>query len=163
METNVTAITSQWFETKVRYDKTDDSGRVKKVTESHVVEAMSFTLAEAAITREMEHYTKGDIGITAITMAAFSEIFFSADDTDDKWYKVKVIFVLPDEKTGKEKKSCATYLVQAKSLDRAMKNTDAVLASSLAAYYIAQIAETALLDVFRSPVADGIRQAIAEN
>ena len=38
--------TSTWFETKVRYDKTMDDGREKKVTEVFVVDALSFTEAE---------------------------------------------------------------------------------------------------------------------
>ena len=41
---------SIWFETKVRYDKTMDDGREKKVTEVFVVDALSFTEAETKIT-----------------------------------------------------------------------------------------------------------------
>ena len=47
--------TSTWFETKVRYDKTMDDGREKKVTEVFVVDALSFTEAEAKITEELPH------------------------------------------------------------------------------------------------------------
>ena len=35
--------TSEWFETKVRYDRTTEDGRNKKVTEAYTVEALSFT------------------------------------------------------------------------------------------------------------------------
>lgn len=42
--------TSTWFETKVRYDKTMEGGHEKKVTKAFVVDALSFTEAEAKIT-----------------------------------------------------------------------------------------------------------------
>ena len=38
-----------WFETKVRYDKTMENGSIKKVTEAFMVDALSFTEAEARI------------------------------------------------------------------------------------------------------------------
>ncbi|HBC37547.1 MAG TPA: phage tail protein, partial [Porphyromonadaceae bacterium] len=38
-----------WFECKVRYDKTLDTGMIKTVTEPYLVDAMSFTEAEARI------------------------------------------------------------------------------------------------------------------
>ena len=40
--------TTSWFETKIRYDKTMEDGRNKKVTEVYTVEALSFTEAESA-------------------------------------------------------------------------------------------------------------------
>ena len=38
--------TSDWFEVKMRYDKVHEDGYEKKVTESYVVEALSFGEAE---------------------------------------------------------------------------------------------------------------------
>lgn len=38
---------ANWFETKVRYDKTMENGAIKKVTEAYMVDALSFTEAEA--------------------------------------------------------------------------------------------------------------------
>ena len=38
--------TSDWFETKIRYDKTVEDGSQKPVTEQYVVDALSFTEAE---------------------------------------------------------------------------------------------------------------------
>ena len=50
---------SQWFETKVKYDKTMlDTGAIKSVTEPYLVDALSFTEAEARITKEMEPFVK---------------------------------------------------------------------------------------------------------
>ena len=73
--------TSTWFETRVRYDKTMEDGRDKKVTEQYVVEALSFSEAEKRITEEMSHYVSGEFGVKAIKLAAYSETFFSDIDT----------------------------------------------------------------------------------
>ena len=35
--------TAEWFETKVQYDKVQEDGMQKKVTEIYVVDALSFT------------------------------------------------------------------------------------------------------------------------
>lgn len=42
-----------WFECKIRYEKTMDNGMNKKVTEPYLVDALSFTEAEARIIEEM--------------------------------------------------------------------------------------------------------------
>lgn len=110
--------TSTWFETKVRYDKTMDDGREKKVTEVFVVDALSFTEAETKITEELSAYTSGDTFIKAITRAPYSEVLFSDDSKDDKWYRVKLAFITLDERTEKEKKTLVTYLFQAANIDK---------------------------------------------
>ena len=41
-----------WFECKIRYEKTMENGMNKKVTEPYLVDALSFTEAEARIIEE---------------------------------------------------------------------------------------------------------------
>ena len=43
---------ASWFECKIRYDKTQENGSIKKVTEPYLVDALSFTEAEARIIEE---------------------------------------------------------------------------------------------------------------
>lgn len=43
---------ANWFECKVRYDKMMENGAVKKVNEPYLVDALSFTEAEARIIEE---------------------------------------------------------------------------------------------------------------
>ena len=42
-----------WFECKIRYEKVMENGMQKKVTEPYLVDALSFTEAEARIIEEM--------------------------------------------------------------------------------------------------------------
>lgn len=140
--------TSIWFETKVRYDKTMEDGRNKKVTEQYVVEALSFSEAEKCITEEMSHYVSGEFRVKAINLATYSEILFSDIDTDDKWFKAKLAFITLDEKTDKEKRSPVTYLVQAASLDKARAYVKEVMEKTLIDYDVVSISETHFVDVF---------------
>ena len=58
---------STWFETKVRYEKVMENGVQKTVNEVFLVDAMSFTEAEARVTKEMEPYLNGDFSVAAVT------------------------------------------------------------------------------------------------
>ena len=40
---------NEWFECKVKYERTMDDGKVKKVNEPYLVDALSFTEAEERI------------------------------------------------------------------------------------------------------------------
>ena len=50
-----------WFECKVRYDKMQENGTVKKVNEPYLVDALTFTEAEARIMEEMKPFISGGI------------------------------------------------------------------------------------------------------
>jgi putative phage tail component, N-terminal domain protein len=140
--------TTSWFETKIRYDKTMEDGRSKKVTEVYTVEALSFSEAESFITEEMSHYISGEFDVKAITRAPYGEIFFSDADSDDKWYRARLAFITIDEKTGKEKRSNVVYLVQAESLDKARQYVKDVMAKTMVDYEVISISETPIMDVF---------------
>ena len=144
--------TAEWFETKVQYDKMMEDGSQKKVPELYVVDALSFTEAEEAITEETSHYSTGEVDVTDIKKAPYGEIFFSDNPADDKWYRTKVQFIILDEKTGKEKLSGVNYLVQSNTLQNAVKNIEEVLNSGMQDWKIASITETSILDVYEHQV-----------
>lgn len=142
------SVNKRWFETIVRYDKTMENGEVKKVNEVYVVDAITFGEAEESITREMRHFIDGDFEVKNINPAPYSEIFFSDNETDDKYYRVKLDFITVDERTQKEKKSIVTYLVQAGSLEQARKNTEEVMNRTTIDYEFVSVTETKIFDVF---------------
>ena len=132
--------TATWFECKIAYEKIMDDGLQKKVTENYVVDALSFTEAEKRIMEEMSSYIS--------KIAPYGEIFFSDEEMADRWYKCKLQFITIDEKTEKEKRSNVNYLVQAGTLNNAVKNIDEVMGGTMIDYVIAAVAETTLMDVF---------------
>lgn len=145
---NMRSRTSTWFETKVKYQKTMEDGSEKIVSEAYVVDALSFTEAESAIIDEMSVYVSGELKVSGIGKAGYGEIFFSDVDDDDKWYKAKLQFITIDEKSEKEKRSNVTYLVQAKSLARALRYIDEVMGKTMIDYDVIGLNETKLMDVF---------------
>lgn len=140
--------TAEWFETKVKYEKTMEDGLQKPVIESYTVDALSFTEAEQRIIEEMSSYISGDFEVKDIKKASYKEIFFSENDSDDRWYKAKLQFITIDEKTAKEKRSNVYYLVQANTFQNAVKNIDQVMGGTMIDYVIASLAETQIMDVF---------------
>ena len=145
--------TGTWYATKVRYQKTMEDGCEKVVTEQYLIEALSFTEAENAIIEEMSVYVSGELKVSNLGQANFNEIFFSDVDDDDKWYKAKLQFITIDEKTEREKRSNVNYLVQAKSLARALRYIDEVMGKTMIDYDTIGINETPIMDVFEHQAA----------
>ncbi len=137
-----------WFECKVRYEKATEKGLSKKVNEPYLVDALSFTEAEARITGEMKPFISGDFMVSDIKRANYSELFPSEEEAADKWYKCKLLFVTLDEKSGAEKTTSTQVLVQAADLRDAVGKLDEGMKGTMADYQIASVAETAIMDVY---------------
>lgn len=135
-----------WFECKVRYDKMMENGTVKKVNEPYLVDALTFTEAEARIIDEITPFISGEFSISAVKKTKVSEIFF--DDSADKYYMVKVNFITIDEKSGVEKKSASFILTQADDLEGALVRFKEGMKGTMSDYDIASITETMLMDVY---------------
>ena len=142
---------SNWFETKVRYDKLMENGMQKKVNEPYMVDSLSFTEAEARTIEEMTPFISGDFSISAVKRTNISEIFW--DDSADKWYHVKVNFITLDEKTAVEKKTTTHILVAANDFRGALDNFMEGMKGTMADFEIASIAETSIMDVFKAKLA----------
>lgn len=138
---------AQLFETKIRYDKIQENGAVKKVTEAYLVDAMTFTEAEARIIEEMTPYISGDFSVVAIKRTKIAEVFWNPEA--EKWWTVKVNFITLDEKTGVEKKSASLILVQADDDASAREKFNEGMHGTMADYEIAGINETNYLEVFK--------------
>ena len=87
-----------FFEVRVRYEKVMETGTNKQVTEPYLIDALSFTEAEARIIEEMKPFIPGEFKVKAVKQANYSELFFSNDMNADIWYKAKLAFVTLDEK-----------------------------------------------------------------
>lgn len=103
-----------WFECKVSFEKVLENGMQKKVTEPYLVDALSFTEAEARIIEEITPFISGEFTIKDIKRAKLQEIFFN--ENGDRFYKAKVNFITLDEKYGAEKKTAAYMLMQASNI-----------------------------------------------
>lgn len=156
--------TAVWFICKVRYEKLQEDGLRKKVTETYVVDALSFSEAEKRITEEMSSFISGEFSVEDITKAPYKEIFFANETTADRYYKARLAFITIDDKTEKEKRHNVTYLVQANTLDGAVKNVNEVMGSTMIDYVSCAVQETSVMDVFEStPPKDNKSQSEAKS
>lgn len=123
-----------------------ENGAVKRVAEPYLVDALSFTEAEARITEEVQPYISGEFSVSAVKKSNIAELFF--DESGDRWYKVKAMFISIDEKSAVEKKKASYFLVQASNFKEALDNFNAGMKGTMADYEIAAISETAIEDVY---------------
>ena len=123
-----------------------EKGMKKKVTEPYLVDALSFTEAEARIIEEIRPYITGEFTITDIKRAKLSELFFN--DNGDRFFKAKVMYVTLDEKSGTEKKTATQMLAQASDIKEALRVVEKGMEGTLADYVIASLSETNIMDVF---------------
>ena len=88
-----------WLLTKIRYEKVMENGMQKKVTEPYLVDALSFTEAEARITEEMPPFISGEFTVFDISRAHYSEIFTSEEDSADKSGLIRMFWYKPQTST----------------------------------------------------------------
>ena len=140
-------ILGMWFECKVRYEQTQEDGLEKMVTETYVYKAADFGEAYDKAIKNMSTFISSEFGITAMKIAQYGEVVMQDDRTEEKYYRVKVIFITLDEKTLKEKKTAYHYLVNADSVEKARKYTDTALSDTMMDYVIEAVQEAKIIDV----------------
>jgi hypothetical protein len=137
-----------WFEVSIKYQKIAENGMEKKTTEKYLFDSLSFTESEGRCIEEMTPFISGEFTVSDIKRANYSEVFFSDEESADRWVKCKLAFITLDEKSGAEKKTFTQVLVQAADLRDAVKKLDEGMKGTLADYLIASVVETALIDVY---------------
>lgn len=117
----------KWFEAKVQVDGTaQDDG-----THEFVVDAVSFTEAEARLLRFVAKTIGGKADVRRLRPAKFSVVAYS-ETHPDGWYKVKVVMIVEDEKSGREKETAYPVVVQAETIEDSISMAKAVMAGSMA-------------------------------
>ena len=137
----------KWFECTIKYEKQLEEGKIAKITERYLVDALTFTEAEARIIKEMKPFISGEFEVANINPQKYSELFWN--EKADKWFKTKVNFIVLDEEKGVEKKVANYMLVQANDLKEARELLVDGMKGSQADWEIASIAETKILEVYK--------------
>ena len=135
-----------WFECKVSFEKIMENGAQKKVTEPYLVDALSFTEAEARIIEEIRPFVSGEFTVTDIKRARLSELFFN--ENGDRFYKIKVYFITLMKKAEPKRKQLHRCWHEASNLKDAIAVLEDGMKGTLADYTIASVTETQLMDVF---------------
>lgn len=135
---------ANWFLGSIRFQKEDDSGSLVTHNKKYLVDAVSFTEAEA---RLFEIVTKSQPDFQLISLPKFklSEVFFEENDSDT-WYKAKVVYSSFDERSQKEKKTPFFMLINADNPKEAYEALNVKL-GNLGDYHIQDIVMTGINEV----------------
>ena len=104
---------SAWYQGKIRYQKVDEKDKTIKITEVYLVDAVSYTDAEARIYSTVASNTP-DFHLFGLSRMKLQEVYF-VEDGAETWYKVKVNFMSFDEKSQKEKRTPFNMLINAEN------------------------------------------------
>ncbi len=135
-----------WFKCKVAYRETTD-GQVRNISKTFMVNATSFTEAEARVIEEVTPFVSDQMDVVSVKKSNISEII--RDGFNDKWYLVKVAFIALNERTGTEKRMNCLILVAGSDFKGAYENFLAGMKDVVADYEIVSLAETPILEIFQ--------------
>lgn len=130
----------------VKYEKIQENGSIKRVSEPYLCEALSVTEAEAVVTENVRPYISGDFLTTAIKTSKISEVM--GDKGCGHFWLAKVAFIAIDEKTAVEKRTISQILVGADDFATAVENFMEGMKDTMADIEIVSIAETPIKDYF---------------
>lgn len=144
-----------WFLGKIRYQQPIDDSNVgtrneefikqKTVTEEYLLDAVSYTDAEARLYAQIAANTP-DFEVASISRMKLADVFFH--EGSETWYKVKAQFITDDEKTGKQKKTPSLMLVAADSPKQAYERVEQALKTALDPFEITDVNLTKILEIF---------------
>lgn len=138
--------TNQWFQAKVRYQKQDEQGVFKKVTETHLMCALSYTDAESRVYQELASTIRGEFSVVGLVPFPVVDIFDIEDA--DNWYACMVSVQDPSLDSDKIKMIKAKYLVKSKSVSEACDNLSESLKGLLTDHTILSVTISPIIDVF---------------
>ena len=138
--------TSKWYECKASYDRVADDGKIVRVTDSVVVEAGSFSEAEGIVMENMAAYAE-NLEVVAMKICKFKTVCVKdCPEGDRLFFSVKVEFIALDEKTGKERRTAETLLIESEDLDDAVDRVKEAI-GTMADYKKAQVTETRISEI----------------
>ena len=149
---------NNYFESTAKFIRKDENGHERKVTETYLLDAVSFTEAEARTYKELQEMVSGEFITWSIKRTNISEIIPCA--VGDRWYKAKVNFITIDEVSGKEKRTSQYVLVYSDSVKNAYDQVINAMQGMMADFEISAISESKILDVFPF---DGAEKVIPKN
>ncbi|MFY0627492.1 MAG: DUF4494 domain-containing protein [Reichenbachiella sp.] len=135
-----------WYSCKVKYEKTNDEGIRKLVTDTFLVDAYTYTEAEARIYEAMEQDVSGEFTVASISKTNIGDLIHFEDS--DYWFKCKVQYSTVDGDSEKEIKITSYFLVNAEDCKQAFERVSESLNSMLVPFEIPSISKTNVVEVY---------------
>ncbi len=139
----------EFYESKVKYERKSNSGKVEKTSEIYLIEAVSFSDAEQHVLKEIEPFILPgqEVEVKSIRKMVVHELM--PNDQGHFWYKAKICFTTIDEEAGKERNVTQTWLVQEVDMESAYKIVNESMKESISDYTIKTLQETGIVSVIR--------------
>lgn len=135
-----------WYECRVKYLKIDQGGYERKINDNYLLDAVSFTDAEARIFQKMQEITSVEFQVMNIKKSNITEVIPS--ENGEWWYKAKISIITIDEEAGKEKKVNQYILIMADDIYHALKRLEEGLSYMLVPYVATSVQLSNIADVF---------------
>lgn len=141
-------MTANWFEARIKSARVGADGKERKANELYLLDAMSYTEAEARVAAEMSEIIQGEFHIAGLKPSRITEVVESSNESDDKWFRGIVAITDCDSISGREKKTNSYFLVAGADIDRALENLQKSISTYVIPAEIISLQDTAFMDVF---------------
>ena len=138
--------TNNWFQGKVKYTKQIEDGTFKRVTDTHLFSALSYTDAESRVYEELGSTIRGEFSVVGLVPFPIVDIFDYENHED--WYVIIASMQDATLESDKIKMIKAKYLVKADSVSNACDNLKESLTHLIADYTILSVSISPIVDVF---------------
>lgn len=111
-------ITKLYYEVKVRYERIDDAGKAKKVTELYIVSALESQDVEIAILSELSSYRY--VEILSIRKVKIDQVIavYNRERHREKWYRARCAVINLDD-NDRPRRTSISVIINADDFDDA--------------------------------------------
>ena len=138
--------TPMYFEVKTRYDRMQEDGQIKKVTDTCIAVAQSFSEAEAMIDEYIAPFMTNEFETKSIRIVNYAE-FFRKEEMGEYFFQATIELISLDERSGREKKSKKKVLIAANDREEAEALLKEKLNETMLDWRLVAFAETNIYDV----------------
>lgn len=138
----------KYFIVTAKYDKMQENGTVKRVSEKYLCDALSIVEADAVVTENLKSFISGDFFTSKVENSPIAEVM--GDKACGRFWLCKVAFITIDERTGTEKRSVSQILVGAPDFTNAVEEFNEGMKGTMADFEIESISVTAIKDFYRA-------------
>ena len=137
----------EFYECKVKYRRETGEGKQEKVSETYLIDAISFGDAETRVLEEVKPFVfmGEEIEMKIIKKVAYYDLFNNPDG--HFWYKAKASLFIPDEDSGKEKKVNIAILIHETDMENAYKLVKNEMEKGGDNYQIINLQVTNIMDI----------------
>lgn len=136
-----------YFIATCKYEKMQENGAVKRVSEKYLCDALSVVEADAVVTENLKPYISGDFFTSKVENSPIAEVM--GDKECGRFWLAKVSFITLDEKTAAEKRTISQILVGAPDFTNAIEEFNDGMKGTMADFEIVSLAETPIKEFYQ--------------